>query len=372
MKIVHLALMHSDKDSRIFRKECLSLEKNGHTVTYITSNNKEVLEINEESNITVIKMPLLGKSKAAKRINYYKSIHKLALELDADIYHIHEPDLLVVGDRLSSANRIVVFDAHEDYQGYKYGANSKSSITKKVKMKLISIAYWNLIKYSSLKINNVITAGENIANYYRGKELNVEVLNNYPILNNDYDSIPKEEYLKRQNLVCYVGGVNNQRRIENLLGIFKNQIDSKFVYAGPIHPSLKYVVENDSTSVYKGILDAKEMQNLYRSSKVGVILLTPEKNHYDIQSNKLFEYMENSLPVICSNFPRWKEFVEKNKCGIAVDPMDDLAIKRAIDFLIENPEKAYEMGRNGREAVVNEYNWKKEEEKLIKYYNKIT
>ena len=37
-----------------------------------------------------------------------------ALELDADIYHLHDPELISIGVKLKKRGKVVIFDAHED------------------------------------------------------------------------------------------------------------------------------------------------------------------------------------------------------------------------------------------------------------------
>lgn len=86
---------------------------------------------------------------------------------------------------------------------------------------------------------------------------------------------------------------------------------------------------------------------------------------------KLFEYMSAGLPVIASNFPLWKEIVEGGNFGITVDPLRPQEIAEAIEYLLERPELCEEMGRNGREAVEEKYNWEVESEKLLKFYKRV-
>jgi len=86
---------------------------------------------------------------------------------------------------------------------------------------------------------------------------------------------------------------------------------------------------------------------------------------------KFFEYMNAGLPIICSDFPVWKKFVEKHECGIAVDPYDENEIKQAIQYLRNNPDAARKMGENGKKAVTLELNWHTEEQKLIAWYNEL-
>jgi len=88
-------------------------------------------------------------------------------------------------------------------------------------------------------------------------------------------------------------------------------------------------------------------------------------------NTKLFEYMQAGLPVICSDFVLWKDIIEEWDCGICIPPRDVIALRNAIQYMIDNPEKAKEMGKNGRQAVLEEFNWGIEEKKLISLYRKL-
>jgi glycosyltransferase involved in cell wall biosynthesis len=81
--------------------------------------------------------------------------------------------------------------------------------------------------------------------------------------------------------------------------------------------------------------------------------------------------MASGLPVIGSNFPLWKEIIEKNKCGICVDPESPVEIAHAIKYLEDHPDVAKEMGANGKRIVRQKYNWAAEEIKLINFYQRI-
>ena len=85
----------------------------------------------------------------------------------------------------------------------------------------------------------------------------------------------------------------------------------------------------------------------------------------------MFEYMAAGIPVIASDFPLWREIVLGNQCGLCVDPMDPIAIANAIDYLVQHPAAARQMGENGRRAVLEHYNWSVEEAKLLIYYKNL-
>jgi glycosyltransferase involved in cell wall biosynthesis len=103
---------------------------------------------------------------------------------------------------------------------------------------------------------------------------------------------------------------------------------------------------------------------------VGVALLQPIPNYVDSWPTKMFEYMAMGLPVIVSNFPLYRDVVERHECGICVDPMDTTAIAEAIDYLANHPEEAKRIGDNGK-AAVQQYNWNNEEAKLVALYGEL-
>ena len=78
--------------------------------------------------------------------------------------------------------------------------------------------------------------------------------------------------------------------------------------------------------------------------------------------------MAAGIPVIASNFPLWREIVKESNCGLLVDPLNPNEIADAICWLLEHPQDAEKMGRNGMEAVERKYNWANEEAKLLDFY----
>ena len=82
----------------------------------------------------------------------------------------------------------------------------------------------------------------------------------------------------------------------------------------------------------------------------------------------MFKFIAAGLPVVASNFPMWKEILEGAGCGICVDPTKAEQVRDACLYMIEYPEEAQRMGKQGRKAVLEKYSWVKEEQKLIELY----
>ena len=80
--------------------------------------------------------------------------------------------------------------------------------------------------------------------------------------------------------------------------------------------------------------------------------------------------MAAGLPVIASDFPVWRAIVDGAQCGLLVDPLDEQAIASAMRWMLDHPEEAEAMGRRGRAAVEQQFNWDHEASTLIAFYRK--
>ena len=67
--------------------------------------------------------------------------------------------------------------------------------------------------------------------------------------------------------------------------------------------------------------------------------------------------MEAAIPVILAKVPLYEAMVEKYHCGICCDPHNVTEIRDAVNYLLTHKREAYEMGQNGRRAVIEEFSW---------------
>ena len=63
--------------------------------------------------------------------------------------------------------------------------------------------------------------------------------------------------------------------------------------------------------------------------------------------------------------------MDENQCGLCVNPHNIGEIREAIEFVRDNPERAIEMGKNGREAVLEKYNWSTQVPNMYNLYSSI-
>lgn len=78
---------------------------------------------------------------------------------------------------------------------------------------------------------------------------------------------------------------------------------------------------------------------------------------FGIGMNKLFDAMMGGKPILYSvNAPN--NFIQQYDCGISVGPSDELALAKGINEIASIPtDRLKQMGDNGRNAVLNHFNY---------------
>lgn len=364
MKIVHLTSAHPRFDTRIFIKQCCSLTK--FYTTYLVVADGKGNEFKNQVNILDVGNFLGRKNRI---LNAPKAVYKQALKLNADIYHLHDPELIPIGLRLKKLGKKVIFDAHEDLPNQIMSKHYLNPVAKK----LISFLVKAYEKYACTKLDGIVAATPFIRDKFLEINENSIDINNYPKL--EEFSLISIDTLKK-NQVCYIGGLADVRGIVEMIeAINATQCATKLTIAGNFADKnleqLVLAMEGWNKVNFLGYVGRDEIKNTLASSLAGLVVLHPTRSYLDSLPVKMFEYMCAGIPVIASDFPLWREIVDDAKCGLYVDPLKPLDIAASINYIHDHPVEAQQMGQNGRKAVFEKYNWNIEEEKLFNFYEKI-
>ncbi len=360
LKIVHLSSAHNDRDVRIFLKECrsLALKYPNAEVHLILAGVDERLE----DGVRVHSVPKRTGNMITRMLRTVNQVRKKALELNGDIYHLHDPELLRIAFRLKRGGKKVIYDAHEDLPRQISG---KSYLPVKG---LIAFLTEIIEDFMSARLTGVLAATPFIAERFKKINPNTIDINNFP-LESEIEFIA-ETGIQKENNVCFIGGISPIRGTKELVDAMAFT-DCQLALAGEIPSDFRTTLIESAgwENVHElGFVDRNTSMLIKQKAIAGIVTFLPFPNHVNAQPNKIFEYMAAGLPVIGSNFPMWRDLLEKNKCGICVDPADPKAIAKAITYLKTHPEEAKAMGENGKRLVQETYNWKAEEKKLFEFY----
>ena len=191
-------------------KQCQSLSSDNRTVSLVIADG---LGNEIKDNISIFDV---GKQKNRFRRIFKSSndVYKKALELNCNIYHLHDPELIRIGLKLKRNGKKVIFDIHENIA---LQILSKEYIPK-ILRRIISKIY-RLYEIKKLKkFDALIIAEHSYKKYYSSLNNNlVTVLN-----------MPKIDHLKKfysdnriNNEIFYIGGISNNRGFDVLIQSLK-------------------------------------------------------------------------------------------------------------------------------------------------------
>ncbi len=363
MRVCHLTTVHKPGDVRIYHKECRSLVNNGYEVSLIAIRDDKF----KPDGIEYIPV--------SNRNNRFFRIIISPLELfvktfrtRAKLFHFHDPELIPVGILLRLFGKKVIYDVHENYSGQ---IVTKQWLGNKIIRKLVSLFFQMFEKIASLFFNGVITVTPEIAEIFQKNK--TVIISNYPILSTieNYETCDEK---KKKPVILYSGGIDRIRGIKEIIQSMEMiKGDAELLLMGPWE-SIEFKKECQNLNgwvkvVDKGIIPFGEHYKYMKMADLGIINFYPLPNHVNALPNKPFEYMACSLPIIMSDFPKWKNYF--SEVALFADPMDPAEIAKCIDDYLSDNTNMVSIGKLAHEIVMEKYSWESEQNKLLAFYKKI-
>jgi len=357
MKVCMLSSVHSADDVRIVEKEARSLSEAGHAVTVVARPPRP--RDTGRIEFKLIELPAVARWKRPWVIG--RAATALARSTGADIIQFHDPELIPFALLLKSRGCKVIYDVHEDVPADIY---SKKWIPRWMRP-LVAFGMALAERSSARRFDAVVAATPTIAARFRDYRAAVTLVRNSVRLD---EFIEPTVATERRRQAVYVGRTSFDRGLVEMVEACA-EVKLPLVLAGNIGAEEKKWLEKSFAQVsYRGKLERSEVAALLNESLVGLNLLLPEPNYLHSFPTKLFEYMAAGLAVISSDLPRSKEIVEAAGCGFVVSIKDRASLLEKLSTLVDNPQRAIELGLAGRAAVARDYNWQHDAVKLTKLY----
>ena len=369
--ICFIASAFGRDDSLIVIRQGRSLASSGYKVTYVLCDDQP----NEYKNgIYYVSTGIKSQTKKERIKSNPKRVKELLKKIDADVYQISELEMFKVGFWLKRKDKTVIFNLREWYPLY-YSCKFKNKWTQKAICYVVERYLNNSAKKFDAVINCMINKSDDVKKLL-SCGINEDV-SNYPLINHDF-SLNFEEYCLREPVICYFGSIYTNSCQEEMLDALEDFPDVTYLLAGVFyHDEYKQKLMQKPAWKHVEFINGfkrEELPSIINRSVIGNVVRDFSKTGSPNGSSaviKIFETMEAGVPVILSKVPLYEKMVEKYHCGICVNPHNVEDFKEAIRYLLTHKKEAYEMGQNGRRAVLEEYSWDSQYKKYLGVIEKL-
>ena len=356
------------------------LSKRGHEVSVLTTNayfnGKKGCE---GENGVIYRFELFSKRLSKQNIMVanpeFVSWVKKTLE-NYDCIHLH-------GYR--NLQNIVIHHYAKKYS-IPYVLQAHGTLPRIMVKQRLKWGYDVLFGYRLLRdASKVIALSRMEAEQYRGMgvpEEKIAVIPNGIDLSEYADLPPKGSFKKKfgidddEKIVLYLGRIHWIKGIDILVKAFANVIKKldniRLVIVGP---------DDGYLSELQALIKALRIENkviitgpLYGRDKIEVyvdadVYVLPSR--YETFPMTLLEVYACAKPVVASKVGKSKDLVIDNVTGLSVEPVNAEHLASAILYLLNNDDKAEEMGLRGKQFVKKNFAIEKVVDKLERLYEDI-
>jgi glycosyltransferase involved in cell wall biosynthesis len=373
-KVCILSSVHVALDSRIFYREARSLRQAGYDVTLIAVHERNEVR----DGVQILALPRVPRWQ---RPRLWLTLFRHALASRADIFHFHDPELLLIVPWLHwLTGKPTIYDVHEVYADF---IEVKDYMPAWLRYPMAWCFRWLeplLVRLQSA----VIFANDQVACAFRRLRRPKTTLFNYPARAFVENAVLATGQVQpRPPIVLHLGGHERNRgtrlMVEAFYQVLRMVPEARLILLGPFTPpSLEDEVRADighrgiegSVSI-TGRLPFEQIGEYLKQAAVGWVALQPVSKNMKSTPTKLFEYMAYGVPIVCSDLLSTRPFVRDGENGYLVAADDPCAHADAILRILHQPNLASAMGKHGHGLVQTRYNWDEMERRLLSLYNEL-
>ena len=373
-KVCILSSVHDALDNRVFYREAQSLRRAGYEVTLIAVHDRA--EVKDG-----VRIEALPRVHRWQRPRLWLTLYRQALQTEADLFHFHDPELLLVTPWLRwRTGRPTIYDVHEANADF---IKVKDYMPAWLRYPMAWVFRWLEPLLARLQ-SALVFADDQIAIPFRDIRCPKVTLFNFPARSFTQNAINATQGIeRRQPIILYLGGLERNRgsklMIEAFYQVLQAMPEARLLLVGHfMPPELEQELKADAALygiehalAITGPVPFEQIGGYLRQATVGWVTWQPvSKNQKNIPT-KLFEYMAYGLPVVSSDLASTRPFVCQGENGYIVAASDPAEHAQAILQLLRHPQRAMTMGRHGQEMVRSRYNWDEMEKRLLALYQEL-
>ncbi len=178
---------------------------------------------------------------------------------------------------------------------------------------------------------------------------------------NDGSKIRKKHGIAdHEKVVLYVGRIVYHKGLQYFVEsakYFDKDIKYILVGSGEFKSELQRIMKRfklEDRIIFAGRIPNEELPEYYAASDVFVL---PSVSRLEAFGIVALEAMASEIPVVVSDIPGVREVIVEGRHGLLAEPMKAIDIAGKVRTILENPDTARKMGRQGREVVEERYTW---------------
>jgi glycosyltransferase involved in cell wall biosynthesis len=371
VKVCHLSPMQTARDERAFSRQSLPSLAYGLRPVILGPHSSS-------GSINDVEFVPIPKSRnRALRILLSPKIVYWALKQNADIYHVHSPELIPAALLLRLVFRKkVVYDSREDFPSMMLTKTYLPKVLRSPMAKLVA----GVERLAARLLDGVITADPgSLRPLARSGKSQKLVFYNFPNLQYFPALSPTE---KPFDLV-YRGGLSERAGTFVLLRAVRLLLDrgikARLLLFG--YTDNRQVQKSIRNSLHElgidhlvnlgGVIPHDEMAATLSLARIAVCPLQKIPKFMNNIPVKVFESWACGLPVIATDLPPIRPFFAHREIGMLFKPGDAAELASAIQYFFESPALIAESGRRARQLIVERYNAAIEVHKLLSLYGKV-
>ncbi len=364
-RVVHLTTAHDPRDPRIFHKQLQTLRDAGFDARFVAPHAQDEVRC----GIPITALPQ-GRGYL-HRLQLQRPAYHAARALRADLYHIHDPELIPVAYALKrSTGACVVYDMHENYRA--------------AKGPLLGGALRALERWCFRWVDHVVAANAGhrripqasgapetlVANYFKPPEEELPV-RKPPLadgLRLVYTGVMAEErgLLSLVDLAARFRAARPCWRLD-LAGVCYRKGDRRRAEAQIREQGAAPALRRTGWDEY---VPWPVLAEACAAAHVGLVLWMPTPHNRERLPTKFYEYLHYGLPILCSDLPLWRAFVEEHGCGAVVPPADAEAAFCILQRWADDPA-AYEKLAAAARRAAPAYRWEEMGRRLVRLYEEL-
>lgn len=178
-----------------------------------------------------------------------------------------------------------------------------------------------------------------------------------------------EPKYENSDYMLYAGRLSKEKGImTSLKAVNGLEVLLRIVGDGPMRSEYEnFVSEKRIKNVeFIGYKTGEELRELFRNA---AFIVFPSEC-YENAPMTILEAFAYGKPVIGSNIGGIPEMVIDGETGLLFEPGNHIQLRERIEYLLSNPNKIIEIGRNARQKVEKEYNEKLHYQRLMAVYKR--